>query len=154
MRLAVLGMGRMGHALAERLLGGHLEVTVWNRTPHRADDLVVRGAREAPTPAAAAEGTDATFTSLADDAAVLSVVTGQDGVAAGLGDGVLIDASTVSPDTTAHLAGAVGGRQRRPIRGRIPGWRGGKRVTARRRCQQQQGGGGESTSRRQRRPPQ
>ena len=110
MRLAVLGMGRMGHALAERLLGGHLEVTVWNRTPHRADDLVVRGAREAPTPAAAAEGTDATFTSLADDAAVLSVVTGQDGVAAGLGDGVLIDASTVSPDTTAHLAGAVGGR--------------------------------------------
>jgi 3-hydroxyisobutyrate dehydrogenase-like beta-hydroxyacid dehydrogenase len=110
MRLAVLGMGRMGHALAERLLGGDHEVTVWNRTPQKADDLVANGAREAPTPAAAAEETEATFTSLADDAAVRTVVTAQAGVAAGLGDGVLIDASTVSPDTTAHLADAVGGR--------------------------------------------
>ena len=39
MRLAVLGMGRMGHALAERLLSGGHEVTVWNRTAHKADDL-------------------------------------------------------------------------------------------------------------------
>jgi 3-hydroxyisobutyrate dehydrogenase-like beta-hydroxyacid dehydrogenase len=110
MRLAVLGMGRMGHALAERLLGGGHEVNVWNRTPHRADDLVARGAREASTPAAAAEESEATFTSLADDAAVMSVVTAPDGVAAALRDGVLIDASTVSPDTTAQLAAAVGGR--------------------------------------------
>ena len=110
MRLAVLGMGRMGHAVAERLLGGDHEVTVWNRTPHKADDLVAKGAREGATPAAAAEETEATFTSLADDAAVRIVVTGQDGVAAGLGDGVLIDASTVSPETTADLAEAVGGR--------------------------------------------
>jgi 3-hydroxyisobutyrate dehydrogenase-like beta-hydroxyacid dehydrogenase len=44
MRLAVLGMGR-GHALAERLLGGDHEVTVWNRTPYKADDLVAKGAR-------------------------------------------------------------------------------------------------------------
>lgn len=110
MRLAVLGMGRMGHAVAERLLSGDHEVTVWNRTPHKADDLVAKGARECATPAAAAEETEATFTSLADDAAVRIVVTGQDGVAAGLGDGVLIDASTVSPETTADLAEAVGGR--------------------------------------------
>jgi NAD binding domain of 6-phosphogluconate dehydrogenase len=98
----------MGHAVAERLLGGDHEVTVWNRTPQKADDLVAKGAREGATPAVAAEGTEATFTSLADDAAVLAVVTGQDGVA--LGDGVLIDASTVSPKTTADLAEAVGGR--------------------------------------------
>jgi 3-hydroxyisobutyrate dehydrogenase-like beta-hydroxyacid dehydrogenase len=110
MRLAVLGMGRMGHAVAERLLGGDHEVTVWNRTPRKADDLVAKGAREASTPAAAAEEAEATFTSLADDPAVRTVVTGQDGVAAGLGDGVLIDTSTVSPDTTADLAGAVSGR--------------------------------------------
>jgi 3-hydroxyisobutyrate dehydrogenase-like beta-hydroxyacid dehydrogenase len=110
MRLAVLGMGRMGHALAERLLGGDHEVTVWNRTPDKADDLVAKGAREAATAAAAANETEATFVSLADDAAVRSVVAGENGVAAGLGDGVLIDASTVSPDTTAHLADVVGGR--------------------------------------------
>jgi 3-hydroxyisobutyrate dehydrogenase-like beta-hydroxyacid dehydrogenase len=110
MRLAVLGMGRMGHAVAERLLGGDHEVTVWNRTPHKADDLLAKGAREGATPAAAAAETEATLTSLTDDAAVRTVVTGQDGVAAGLGDGVLIDASTVSPETTADLAVAVGGR--------------------------------------------
>jgi 3-hydroxyisobutyrate dehydrogenase-like beta-hydroxyacid dehydrogenase len=110
MRLAVIGMGRMGHALAERLLGGGHDVVVWNRTPGRADDLLARGVREAATPAGAAEESEASFTSLTDDAAVRAVVTGQDGVAAGLGDGILIDTSTVSPPTTADLAGAVGGR--------------------------------------------
>jgi 3-hydroxyisobutyrate dehydrogenase-like beta-hydroxyacid dehydrogenase len=110
MRLAVLGMGRMGHALAERLLGDEHEVTVWNRSPHKADDLVAKGARDAATPASAAEGTEAAFTSLTDDAAVLSVVTGPNGVAAALGDGVLVDLSTVSPETTADLGEAVGGR--------------------------------------------
>jgi 3-hydroxyisobutyrate dehydrogenase-like beta-hydroxyacid dehydrogenase len=100
----------MGHAVAERLLGGEHEVAVWNRTPGKCDDLLAKGAREAATPAAAAEAAEATFTSLADDAAVHAVVTGRDGVAAGLGDGVLIDTSTVSPATTADLAEAVGGR--------------------------------------------
>jgi 3-hydroxyisobutyrate dehydrogenase-like beta-hydroxyacid dehydrogenase len=89
-----------------------------DRTPHKAHDLVAKGAREAATPAAAAEETEATFTSLADDDAVRTVVTAHDGVAAGLGDGVLIDASTVSPDTTADLAEAVrGGLLASPILG-------------------------------------
>src|ERR1700682_2741238 len=110
MRLAVLGMGRMGHAVDERLLDGDHEVIVWNRTPHKADDLLAKGAREGATPAAAAKETEATFTSLTDDAAVRTVVTGRNGVAAGLGDGVLIDTSTVSPETSADLAGAVSGR--------------------------------------------
>jgi 3-hydroxyisobutyrate dehydrogenase-like beta-hydroxyacid dehydrogenase len=110
MQIAVLGMGRMGHALAERLLESGHDLAVWNRTPHKADDLVARGVSEARTPTRAAAGADATFTSLADDAAVLAVVTGSDGVTAGLGGGFLCDASTVSPQTTARLREAVGGR--------------------------------------------
>src|ERR1700761_8468991 len=102
-------MGKMGHAFAERLLGGGHDVSVWNRTPHKADDLIARGAREAATPARAATGADATLTSLANDDVVLGTVTGPEGVAAGLGDGVLIDASTVSPETTAQLYDAVAG---------------------------------------------
>jgi 3-hydroxyisobutyrate dehydrogenase-like beta-hydroxyacid dehydrogenase len=109
-QIAVLGMGRMGHALAERLLESGHDLTVWNRTPHKADDLVARGVSEAGTPARAAAGAQATFTSLADDSAVLAAVTGPDGVAAGLGGGVLSDASTVSPQTTAQLRAAVAGR--------------------------------------------
>jgi 3-hydroxyisobutyrate dehydrogenase-like beta-hydroxyacid dehydrogenase len=100
----------MGHALAERLLESGHDLTVWNRTPRKADDLVARGVLEARTPARAAAGAEATFTSLADDSAVLAVVTGPDGVAAGLGGGVLSDASTVSPQTTAQLRAAVAGR--------------------------------------------
>jgi len=100
----------MGHALAERLLGGGHSVTVWNRTPDRANDLVSKGARSAPTPARAAEEAEGAFTSLADDDAVRTVVSGPDGVATGLAGGILIDASTVSPQTTSHLASAVAGR--------------------------------------------
>jgi 3-hydroxyisobutyrate dehydrogenase-like beta-hydroxyacid dehydrogenase len=110
MRLAVLGMGRMGHALAERLLAGGHAITVWNRTPHKADDLVAKGVRSAATPAEAAQVAEVTLMSLADDDAVREVVSGPDGAAAGLGDGILVDASTVSPETSAQLAGAVAGR--------------------------------------------
>lgn len=111
MRLAVLGMGRMGHAVAERLLDGGHAVTLWNRSPHKADDLLDRGARPAATPAEAAAGAGGTLISLADDDAVRAVVTGPDGAAGGLGeDGILVDLSTVSPDTTAALADAAVGR--------------------------------------------
>ena len=65
MWVAVLGMGRMGHALAERLLSGGHTVTVWNRTQGKADDLLARGARQAATPAEAAASSELTLTSLA-----------------------------------------------------------------------------------------
>jgi 3-hydroxyisobutyrate dehydrogenase-like beta-hydroxyacid dehydrogenase len=110
MWVAVLGMGRMGHALAERLLAGGHTLTVWNRTPGKADDLRARGARLAATPAEAVAASELTLTSLADDSAVRAVVSGPDGAAAGLGDGVLADASTVSPETTAQLNEATSGR--------------------------------------------
>jgi 3-hydroxyisobutyrate dehydrogenase-like beta-hydroxyacid dehydrogenase len=100
----------MGHALAERLLAGGHTLTVWNRTPGQANDLLARSARQAATPAQAAAGSELTLTSLVDDGAVRSVVTGPDGAAAGLGHGVLADASTVSPQTTAQLKEATSGR--------------------------------------------
>jgi 3-hydroxyisobutyrate dehydrogenase len=100
----------MGHALAERLLSGDHILTVWNRTQGKADDLLARGARQAGTPAEAAASSELTLTSLADDSAVRTAVTGPNGAAAGLRDGVLADASTVSPQTTAHLSDAASGQ--------------------------------------------
>ena len=47
MRVAVLGIGTMGHAVAVRLLDYGHAVTVWNRHPQRTDDLPERGARVA-----------------------------------------------------------------------------------------------------------
>lgn len=111
MRIAVLGMGKMGHAVAGRLLDAGHDVTVWNRSPGKADDLVERGAEEAESAAAATRRAEVTMTSLADDAAVLAVVTGEGGIAEELAqEGVLVDLSTVAPETAEALREATGGR--------------------------------------------
>lgn len=53
-RCAVIGLGPMGHPIAATLLAAGTDLVVWNRTASRADDLVARGARRAPTPQDAA----------------------------------------------------------------------------------------------------
>lgn len=102
-------MGRMGQAIAGRLLDGGHQVTVWNRTPGRVGELVGRGATEAESVAAAVADAEVVVTMLAADDAVRSVALGDQGIVASLADGALYaDASTVSPETSAALAGAVG----------------------------------------------
>jgi 3-hydroxyisobutyrate dehydrogenase-like beta-hydroxyacid dehydrogenase len=59
MRVAFLGLGRMGVLMARHVLDAGHELVVWNRTPGRATELVTAGAREASDPAAAADGADA-----------------------------------------------------------------------------------------------
>lgn len=109
MQVAVLGMGRMGRAMAGRLLEGGHQVAVWNRSAGRADELVARGARSAPTVADAVAPADAVITMLADDDAVRAVALGPDGVVAALAPGaVYADASTVSPGISEELAAAAG----------------------------------------------
>jgi len=107
MRVAVLGMGRMGKSVAVRLLDGNHEVVVWNRTAGRAGEALKAGAAEASSPAEAAEGTEAVLVSLANDDAVLNVVLGDDGVGPHLGGAVLVDLSTVAPTTSRRLREGV-----------------------------------------------
>lgn len=107
MKMAVLGMGRMGRALAARLLDSGHEVTVWNRTPGRAPELLERGASEAATVADAAGAAALVATMLADDAAVREVSGGPDGIRDALApDAVYVDCSTVSTTLTDELAAA------------------------------------------------
>ena len=82
MRVAVLGLGRMGAAIAGRLIDAGHEVHVWNRTVARAKPLARRGAVVEPSPGAAAGEVDVVITSLTDDQAVRGVVLGD-----GPGDG-------------------------------------------------------------------
>jgi 3-hydroxyisobutyrate dehydrogenase len=104
MRVAVLGMGRMGQALAGRLLDGGQDVIIWNRTPGRAPDLVARGASERPSVAAAATEAQVVITSVANDDAVTDVAFGEDGLRAALGEGsVYVEASTISPALCRRL---------------------------------------------------
>jgi 3-hydroxyisobutyrate dehydrogenase-like beta-hydroxyacid dehydrogenase len=105
MRVAVLGMGNMGRAFAARAIGTGHETTIWNRTPGRVADLVASGAIESETSKEAVAGADAVLVVLADDAAVLDVCLGDDGVLASLGpEAVFANVSTVSPETARRLA--------------------------------------------------
>ena len=110
--VAVLGAGRMGSAMAERLSGRDVAVVVYNRSPDRAHELAERiGARVAGTPAEAAAGADVVISMVADDDAVRALYEGPDGVPAGIGPGaVAVDMSTVLPDTIRAIAPAVRAR--------------------------------------------
>ncbi|WP_432843125.1 NAD(P)-dependent oxidoreductase [Dactylosporangium sp. CA-092794] len=109
MDIAVLGMGTMGRAIAMRLLQGGHRVTVWNRSPAKADEVVAAGAREARTVPEAVAGAEAAITMLANDEAVRAVALGELRPATGEGL-VYIDCSTVSPSLSAALAEAFAGR--------------------------------------------
>lgn len=105
MRVTILGMGNMGQAFAARAIETGHQTTVWNRTPGRTAALAASGALEASTSTAAAAGADAVLVVLADDAAVLDVCLGDDGVLASLEPGaVFANVSTVSPETARRLA--------------------------------------------------
>jgi 3-hydroxyisobutyrate dehydrogenase-like beta-hydroxyacid dehydrogenase len=107
MRIAILGMGNLGRAFATRALGCGHQVTVWNRTPGRATELVANGAVRAESPKMAVIDADAVLVVLADDAAVLDVCVGDHGALASLGPAaVFANISTVSPVTAQRLAEA------------------------------------------------
>ena len=98
----------MGRAFAARALERGHQVTVWNRTANRADDLVSSGAVEASSPDEAVADSDVVLMVLADDDAVLSVCLGQHGVLDSLRPGAtLAIVSTVSPDTVRRVTEAT-----------------------------------------------
>ncbi|MFI6028453.1 NAD(P)-dependent oxidoreductase [Amycolatopsis magusensis] len=72
--VTVLGLGPMGQAMANVFLAHGCEVTVWNRTPERADDLVAKGAIRAPTVGEAVRAGDLIVLSLTDYAAAYAIL--------------------------------------------------------------------------------
>lgn len=109
MRVALVGIGRMGAAMARRLSSADLDLVLYNRTRRRADDVASEiGARVAGTAAEASALADVCLVSLADDAAVASTYAGADGLVAGLSPGAVVcDTSTVAPATVRELVPAV-----------------------------------------------
>jgi 3-hydroxyisobutyrate dehydrogenase-like beta-hydroxyacid dehydrogenase len=105
--VAVVGLGRMGAAMARRLHGSGAEVTVVNRTRERADALADElGVQVATNPRDVGEH-PLIVSSLADDAAAEAVYEG--GLIGGLAPGtVVIETSTLDPDTVRRLAERVG----------------------------------------------
>ena len=106
MKVGLIGLGNMGSGMAANLLKAGHEVTVYNRTPGKAQALVAQGARQAAKVADACRG-DAVITMLADDGAVESVIFGDGGIGASLGKGAIhISSSTISVALSEKMAAA------------------------------------------------
>lgn len=123
--IVYLGTGHMGEAMIVRLLGAGHSVTVFNRTPEKANRVVEAGASYASTPREAVEqGADAIFSSLADDVASRAVWTGADGVLSAKlpEDVVAVESSTLSHDWIMELHGLAREKELRfldcPVAGR------------------------------------
>lgn len=103
--VSVLGLGAMGSRIALRLLDAGHDVVVWNRSPHRLEPLLARGARLASSPRDAARRSRTLITMLADPDALRAVSEGPEGIAAGRHqDLVVVEMSTVAPPAIAQLA--------------------------------------------------
>jgi 3-hydroxyisobutyrate dehydrogenase len=103
-RLGWVGTGRMGYALAGRLLDAGCDVAVYNRTRSKAEPLADLGAVIVDSPAGLADR-DIVFTMVARPEDFKEVVLGRSGLlsADGSAPPVIVDSSTVSPDASAEV---------------------------------------------------
>ena len=115
-KVAFIGLGVMGYPMAGHIATAGHEVTVYNRTEAKAEAWVAEhaghGGRSAPSPRAAAEGTEMAFTCVGNDDDLRAVVLGEEGVFAGLAPGSLFIDNTTASAVVArelHAAGAERG---------------------------------------------
>ena len=108
MKIGIAGTGRMGAAIAQRLLGLGHEVTVWNRTAEKTRPLAAAGAKVAATPSRLASASETVVTILTDAAAIAAAYDSGDGLLSGDVSGRLfVEMSTVRPETERALAGKI-----------------------------------------------
>lgn len=125
-RVAIVGTGRMGSAMAVRLGEAGADLVCHNRTRAKAEKVAERTrAAVADSPRDAAAGADVVVVSLSDDDVVRAAYEDGDGLAAGLGsDAVVLETSTVDPDTVRGLVPVVAKRGAvlldAPVSGSVP----------------------------------
>ncbi|RKY16151.1 MAG: NAD(P)-dependent oxidoreductase [Planctomycetota bacterium] len=104
-RVGFCGLGTMGAAMAANVARAGFPLTVWNRTPGRAEAPLAAGATEATSPATAAAASDVVVICVSDTPDVEAVLFGQGGLTGGLAQGALvIDCSTIAPAATREFA--------------------------------------------------
>lgn len=110
MRIAVIGLGRMGRALAERLLAEGHQVSVWNRTAARAGALKEQGAQVLDSADDVGNQCDAVFLCLADDRSTLEVAAPEGQARTSWVQTLVVNTGTVAPDVVTVLARVYGER--------------------------------------------
>jgi 3-hydroxyisobutyrate dehydrogenase len=103
-----IGTGRMGYALAGRLLDAGVDLWAYNRTKSKAEPLAEKGAKIVDSPADLAER-DIVFTMVAGPSDVLEVTLGPDGVLSrDVRPSMIIDSTTIDPETSRALSDRAG----------------------------------------------
>jgi len=105
MRVAILGTGKMGGAIARRLKSEGHDLTLWNRTRQRAEALGV--GRVAATPAEAVDNADVVISILTDADAIRAAYLGQGGAIEAARSQVFVEMSTAGPDVVKELLPAI-----------------------------------------------
>jgi len=110
-RIGFIGLGIMGQPMAANILKGGFPLTVYNRTPGKADELAAAGAEVAGSPAAVASRCDTIILMLTGPEACDAVLNGEDGIlSAEVGGKTLINMSTVPADYSHRLAESLGSK--------------------------------------------
>ena len=108
MQIGIAGIGKMGAAIAQRLIEAGHTVTVWNRSAAKLKPVTDAGAKAVATPAELANKSEAIISILTDAGAIDAVYNGADGLLAGdVGGKLFIEMSTVQPHTEVALAEQV-----------------------------------------------
>jgi len=110
-RIGFVGLGVMGTGMVRNLLSAGHAVAVWNRDPTRAELLAAAGAQAVGSLGALGAVCSLVMLCVSDTAAVESITVGEGGLAASMGaGGLLVDLSTISPQTTRQLAATLSER--------------------------------------------
>ena len=103
-KIALLGLGLMGTGMAARLLDAGYSLSVWNRTPGKADPLAARGASVAKSPRAAVDGASVVLSMLADVPVCRDIWLGRgEALEAAAPGTVLVESSTVTVEWIHEL---------------------------------------------------
>jgi 3-hydroxyisobutyrate dehydrogenase-like beta-hydroxyacid dehydrogenase len=105
LKVGFIGLGRMGGFMAANILKAGFDLTLYNRTPSKMTVLIDKGARSTASPREAASQVDVMITCLADDQSVQDILTGEDGILAGMKTGgVHIATETIAPASASKFA--------------------------------------------------
>lgn len=131
--VAFIGMGVMGYPMAGHLASAGHAVTVYNRSPAKAQAWVAEFAKSkapksAPTPREAAAGADIVFCCVGNDDDLRSVIFGADGALAGMKPGaILVDHTTASADVAREIYAGIE-KPRHSLHRRASIWRSRRRA--------------------------
>lgn len=106
--LGFIGLGLMGQPLCQRLLDAGFSLNVWNRTPSKAEKLVIRGAQQLASPAEVVKASEIIGLCVSDTQSVQHLLSQPEGLLEALQPGqLLVDFSSIAPQATRQFAEQV-----------------------------------------------